>query len=147
MNYNYILKYENFKRELLCSNKEYFTRKDGILKPIVDCLVPSKIETIIININLPKETTRNNGYVPMELFREHYKKNKNGWYQRKESGRDITFPFETKRYYYSKKKLLEECDERIKDYTKNINRAILNAKNKIKEEEERLEKLEDLLLN
>lgn len=147
MNYNYILNYEDFKRELLRSNEEYFTRKDGIPKPIVDCLEPSKIETIIINIHLPKETNRDNGYVPMELFREHYKKGKNGWYQRKESGRDITFPFETKRYYYSKKELLKECDEYIKDYTKYINRAILNTKNKIEEEEKRLKKLEDLLLN
>lgn len=147
MNYNYILNYENLKRELLCSNEEYFTRKDGIPKPIVDCLAPSKIETIIINIHLPKETTRHNGYVPMELFRKHYKKSKNGWYQRKESGKDITFPFETKRYYYSKKELLKKCDEYIKDYTKNINRAILNTKNKIEEEEKRLKKLEDLLLN
>ena len=147
MNYNYILNYEDFKRELLHSNEEYFTKKDGIPKPIVDCLAPSKIETIIINIHLPKETTKNNGYVPMELFREHYKKGKNGWYQRKESGRDITFPFETKKYYYSKKELLKECDERIKDYTKYINRAILNTKNRIEEEEERLKKLEDLLLN
>ena len=147
MNYNYILNYEDFKRELLCSNKEYFTKKDGIPKPIVDCLAPSKIETIVINIHLPKETNRDNGYVPMELFREHYKKGKNGWYQRKESGRDITFPFETKRYYYSKKELLKECDKYIKDYTKYINRAILNTKNKIEEEGERLKKLEDLLLN
>ena len=147
MNYNYILNYEEFKRELLCSNKEYFTKKDGIPKPIVDCLAPSKIETIVINIHLPKETNRDNGYVPMELFREHYKKGKNGWYQRKESGRDITFPFETKRYYYSKKELLKECDKYIKDYTKYINRAILNTKNKIEEEGERLKKLEDLLLN
>ena len=147
MNYNYILNYENFMKELLCSNEEYFTRKDGIPNPIVDCLIPSKTETIIINIHLPKETTRHNDYIPMELFREHYKKGKNGWYQRKESGRDITFPFVTKRYYYSKKELLKECYERIKDYTKNINRAILNAKNKIEEEEERLKKLEDLLLS
>ena len=73
MNFNYILNYEDLKRELLCSNKEYFTKKDGIPKPIIDCLKPSKIETIIINIHLPKETTRNNGYVPMELFKEHYK--------------------------------------------------------------------------
>ena len=147
MNYNYILNYENFKRELLRSNEEYFTRKDGIPKPIIDCLAPSKIETIIINIHLPKETTKHNGYVPMELFREHYKKGKNGWYQRKESGRDITFPFETKRYSYSKKELLKECNKHIKDYAKNINRAILNTKNKIEEEEERLKKLEDLLIN
>lgn len=147
MNYNYILNYEYFKKELLRSNEEYFTRKDGILKPIVDCLAPSKKETIIINIHLPKEITRDNGYVPMELFREHYKKGKDGLYYRKESGKNITFPFKTERYYYSKKKLLKECDEYIKDYTKNINRAILNAKNKIKEEEERLKKLEDLLLS
>lgn len=147
MNYNYILNYEDFKRELLHSNKEYFTRKDGILKPILDCLIPSEKETIIINIHLPETTTRYNDYIPLELFREHYKKCKNGCYQRKESGRDITFPFETKRYYYSKKELLKECDERIKDYTKNINRSILNTKNRIKEEEEKLKKLEDLLLN
>lgn len=147
MNYNYILNYEDFKRELLRSNKEYFTRKDGIPNSIVDCLEPSKIETIVINIHLPEETNKDNGYVPMELFREHYKKGKNGWYQRKESGRDITFPFVTKRYYYSKKELLKECNKHIKDYTKNINRAILNTKNRIKEEEERLKKLEDLLLN
>ena len=147
MDYNYILNYENFKRALLRSNEEYFTRKDGILKPIVDCLAPSKIEKITINIRLPKETNRDNGYIPMKLFKEHYKKSKNGWYQRKNSGRYITFPFETKRYYYSKKELLKECDERIKDYTKNINRAILNTKNKIEKEEERLKKLEDLLLN
>ena len=147
MNYNYILNYEDFKRELLRSNEEYFTRKDGIPKPIVDCLAPSKIETVIINIHLPKETTKHNGYVPMELFREHYKKGKNGWYQRKESGRDITFPFETKRYYYSKKELLKKCNKYIKDYTKCINHAILNTKNKIEEEEERLKKLEDLLLS
>lgn len=147
MNYNYILNYEDFKRELLYSNEEYFTRKDGIPKAIVDCLVPSKKETIIINIHLPKETNKDNGYVPMELFREHYKKGKDGWYHRKESGKNITFPFKTERYYYSKKKLLEECDERIKDYTKYINRAILNTKNRIEEEEERLKKLEDLLLN
>ena len=147
MNYNYILNYEDFKRELLRSNKEYFTRKDSILNSIVDCLAPSKIETITINIHLPKETTKNNGYIPMELFREHYKKGKDGWYHRKESGKNITFPFETQRYYYSKKELLKECDEYIKDYTKNINRAILNAKTRIKEEEERLKKLEDLLLN
>ena len=147
MNYNYILNYEDFKRGLLRSNEEYFTRKDGILKPIIDCLAPSKIETIIINIHLPKETTRHNGYIPMKLFREHYKKGKDGWYHRKESGKNITFPFETERYYYSKKELLKKCDEYIKDYTKNINRAILNAKNKIEEEEERLKRLEDLLLN
>lgn len=147
MNYNYILNYEDFKRELLCSNKEYFTKKDGILKPIVDCLMPSKEEKIIINIHLPEQTNRDNGYIPMELFKEHYKKGKDGWYHRKESGKNITFPFETKRYYYSKKELLKECDERIKDYTKYINRAILNTKNKIEEEEERLKKLEDLLLN
>ena len=147
MNYNYILNYEDFKRELLCSNKEYFTKKDGILKPIVDCLMPSKEEKITINIHLPEQTNRDNGYIPMELFKEHYKKGKDGWYHRKESGKNITFPFETKRYYYSKKELLKECDERIKDYTKYINRAILNTKNRIEEEEERLKKLEDLLLN
>ena len=147
MNYNYILNYEDFKKELLRSNEEYFARKDGIPKSIVDCLAPSKKETIIINIHLPEETDRDNGYIPMELFKEYYEKGKNGWYQRKESGKNITFPFETKRYYYSKKELLKECDKYIKDYTKNINRAILNAKNKIKEEEERLKKLEDLLLN
>lgn len=147
MNYNYILNYEDFKRELLCSNKEYFTRKDGIPKSIVDCLAPSKKETIIINIHLPEETNKNNGYVPMELFREHYKKGKDGWYYRKESGKNITFPFKTERYCYSKKQLLKECDKQIKDYTKNINRAILNTKNRIEEEEERLKKLENLLLN
>ena len=147
MNYNYILNYEDFKKELLHSNEEYFTRKDGIPKPIVDCLAPSKKEKITINIHLPKETNRNNGYIPMELFKEYYKKGKNGWYHRKENGKDITFPFETKRYYYSKKELLKECDEYIKDYTKYINRAILNAKNKIEEEEKRLKKFEDLLLN
>lgn len=83
----------------------------------------------------------------MELFREHYKKGKDGWYHRKESGKNITFPFKTERYYYSKKELLKECDEYIKDYTKYINRAILNTKNRIEEEEERLKKFEDLLLN
>lgn len=147
MNYNYILNYEDFKRELLHSNKEYFTKKDGIPKPIVDCLIPNKEETIIINIHLPKTTNRDNGYIPMELFREHYKKGKDGWYHRKESGKNITFPLKTERYYYSKKELLKECDEYIKDYTKYINRAILNTKNRIEEEEERLKKLEDLLLN
>ena len=147
MNYNYILNYENFKRGLLRINEEYFTRKDGIPKPIVDCLAPSKIEKITINIRLPKVTSRDNGYIPMELFKEHYIKGKDGWYHRKANARYITFPFETKRYYYSKKELLKECDEYIKDYTKNINRAILNTKNKIEEEEERLKKLEDLLLN
>ena len=147
MNYNYILNYENFKRELLRSNEEYFARKDGIPKPIVDCLAPSKKEKITINIHLPKETNRDNGYIPMKLFKEYYKKGKDGWYHRKENGKNITFSFETERYYYSKKKLLKECDEYIKDYTKNINRAILNTKNKIEEEEERLKKLEDLLLN
>lgn len=146
MNYNYILNYEDFKRELLHSNKEYFTRKDGILKPILDCLIPSKKETIIINIHLPETTNRDNGYIPMELFREHYKKDKDGWYHRKESGKNITFPFKTERYCYSKKELLKECNKYIKDYTKNINRAILNTKNRIKEEEERLERYEDLLL-
>ena len=147
MNYNYILNYENFKRELLRSNKEYFTRKNGILKSIVYCLKKKKKEKITINIHLPKETNKNNGYIPMELFKEYYKKGKDGWYHRKENGKNITFPFEIERYYYSKKELLEECDEYIKDYTKNINRAILNTKNKIEEEEERLKKLEDLLLN
>ena len=65
----------------------------------------------------------------------------------KKAEKNITFPFKTERYCYSKKELLKECDEYIKNYTKNINRAILNAKNRIKEEEERLKKLEDLLLN
>lgn len=147
MNYNYILELKRFRTKLQISNKEYFTRKDGILKSIIDCLAPSKKETIIINIHLPEETNKDNGYVPMELFRKHYKKGKNGWYQRQESGRDITFPLKTERYYYSKKELLKECDKRIKDYTKDINRAILNTKNRIEEEEERLKKFEDLLLN
>ena len=148
MNYNYILNYEDFKKELLRSNKEYFTRKDGIPKPIVDCIFsPTKKEKVIINIHLPETTNKDNGYIPMELFREYYKKGEDGWYHRKESGKNITFPFETKRYYYGKKDLLKKCDEYIKDYTKNINRAILNTKNKIEEEEERLKKLEDLLLN
>ena len=147
MNYNYILNYENLKRELLHSNKEYFTRKDGIPEPIVDCLAPSKKEKITINIRLPKVTSRDNGYIPMELFKEHYKKGKDGWYHRKENGKNITFSFETERYYYSKKEHLKECDEYSKGYTEYINRAILNTKNKIEEEEERLKKLEDLLLN
>ena len=148
MNYNYILELKRFKTKLQASNEEYFTRKDGILKPIVDCIFsPTKKEKVIINIHLPETTNKDNGYIPMELFREYYKKGEDGWYHRKESGKNITFPFETKRYYYSKKDLLKKCDEYIKDYTKNINRAILNAKDRIKEEEERLKKLEDLLLN
>ena len=148
MNYNYILNYEDFKRELLRSNKEYFTRKDGIPKPIIDCIFkPAKKEKVIINIHLPETTNKDNDYIPMELFEKYYKKGKDGWYHRKESGKNITFPFKTERYCYSKKDLLKKCDEYIKDYSKNINRAILNAKDRIEEEEERLKKLEDLLLN
>ena len=148
MNYNYILELKRFRTKLQTSNKEFYTKKDNIPNVIVNCIFrPAKKEKVIINIHLPETTNRDNGYVPMELFEKYYEKGKDGWYYRKESGKNITFPFETERYYYNKKQLLKECDEYIKNYTKNINRAILNTKNRIEEEEERLKRLEDLLLN
>ena len=148
MIYNCILELKRFRTKLQTSNKEFYTKKDNIPNMIVDYIFsPTKKEKVIINIHLPETTNKDNGYIPMELFREYYKKGEDGWYYRKESGKNITFPFETKRYYYSKKDLLKKCNERIKDYTKNINRAILNTKNRIEEEKERLKKLEDLLLN
>ena len=148
MIYNCILELKRFRTKLQTSNKEFYTKKDNIPNMIVDYIFsPTKKEKVIINIHLPETTNKDNGYIPMELFREYYEKGEDGWYYRKESGKNITFPFETKRYYYSKKDLLKKCNERIKDYTKNINRAILNTKNRIEEEKERLKKLEDLLLN
>ena len=148
MNYNYILELKRFRTKLQTSNKEFYTKKDNIPNMIINCIFsPTKKEKVIINIHLPETTNKDNGYIPMELFREYYKKGEDGWYYRKESGENITFPFKTERYCYSKKQLLKECDERIKNYTKNINRAILNTKNRIEEEKERLKKLEDLLLN
>ena len=81
----------------------------------------------------------------MELFKEYYEKGEYVWYYRKESGKNITFPFETKKYYYSKKQLLKECNKRIRDYIKNINEAISNAKDRVEKEKERIENLEELL--
>ena len=73
MNYNYILNYEDFKKELLRSNKEYFTRKDGIPKPIIDCIFsPTKKEKVIINIHLPETTNKDNDYIPIELFEKYH---------------------------------------------------------------------------
>lgn len=148
MNYNYILELKRLRTKLQTSNKEFYTKKDNIPNVIANCIFrPAKKEKVIINIHLPQTTNKDNDYIPMELFKKHYKKGKDGWYHRKESGKNITFPFKTERYYYSKKELLKECDEQIEDYTKNINRAILNAKNRIEEEKERLKKLENLLLD
>ena len=146
MNYNYILELKRFRTKLQTSNKEFYTKKDNIPKVIINCIFrPAKKEKVIINIHLPQTTNKDNGYIPMELFEKYYKKGKDGLYHRKESGENITFPFKTERYCYSKKQLLENCNEYIQFYIKNINGSILCAERRIEKEKERIENLEELL--
>lgn len=145
MNYEHINNLKAKKEEILKSKKKTFTRKDlgGLW------VEPTEKRTITIQIKLPTWTSNDNDYIPAELLKKYYRKDKKFGYTLKDNKQQeaskVRIPLEVEQYIYSKKDVLKRLNEVIEGYKEAIQHSCEVAEEKIKEIQERLTRYEKLL--
>ena len=145
MNYEHINELKAKKEKILKSKKETFTRKDiGNL-----WVKPTEKRTITIQVKLPLMTFNYDNYIPDNLFKQYYRKDRRFGYilkdGKQEEASKIRIPLEVTQYIYSKEDVLDRLNEVIAGYKEAIEYGCEVAKKNIKEIQERLAKYEKLL--
>ena len=145
MNYEHINELKAKKEKILKSKKKTFTRKDigGLY------VKPTEKRTITIQVKLPLMTYNSDNYIPANLFKQYYRKDRRFGYILKDSKQEeaskIRIPLEVTQYIYSKEDVLDRLNEVIEGYKEAIEYGCEVAKKNIKEIQERLAKYEKLL--
>ena len=145
MNYEHINELKAKKEKILKSKKKTFTRKDiGNL-----WVKPTEKRTITIQVKLPLMTYNSDNYIPANLFKQYYRKDRRFGYilkdGKQEEASKIRIPLEVTQYIYSKEDVLDRLNEVIEGYKEAIEYGCEVAKKNIKEIQERLAKYEKLL--
>lgn len=145
MNYEHISELKAKKEKILKSKKKTFTRKDigGLW------VKPTEKRTITIQVKLPLMTYNSDNYIPADLFKKYYRKDRRFGYilkdGKQEEASKIRIPLEVTQYIYSKEDVLDRLNEVIEGYKEAIEYGCEVAKKNIKEIQERLAKYEELL--
>ena len=145
MNYEQINELKAQKEKILKSKKKTFTRKDigGLW------VKPTEKRTITIQVKLPLMTYNSDNYIPANLFKQYYRKDRRFGYilkdGKQEEASKIRIPLEVTQYIYSKEDVLDRLNEVIEGYKEAIEYSCKVAKKNIKEIQERLAKYEKLL--
>lgn len=145
MNYEHIKELKAKKEKILKSKKKTFTRKDigGLY------VKPTEKRTITIQVKLPLMTYNSDNYIPANLFKQYYRKDRRFGYilkdGKQEEASKIRIPLEVTQYIYSKEDVLDRLNEVIEGYKEAIEYGCEVAKKNIKEIQERLAKYEELL--
>ena len=145
MNYEHINELKAKKEKILKSKKKAFTRKDiGNL-----WVKPTEKRTITIQVKLPLMTYNSDNYIPNNLFKQYYRKDRRFGYilkdGKQEEASKIRIPLEVTQYIYSKEDVLDRLNEVIEGYKEAIEYSCEVAKKNIKEIQERLARYEELL--
>lgn len=145
MNYEHINELKAKKEKILKSKKKTFTRKDigGLY------VKPTEKRTITIQVKLPLMTFNYDNYIPDNLFKQYYRKDRRFGYilkdGKQEEASKIRIPLEVTQYIYSKEDVLDRLNEVIEGYKEAIEYGCEVAKKNIKEIQERLARYEELL--
>ena len=145
MNYEHINELKAKKEKILKSKKKTFTRKDigGLW------VKPTEKRTITIQVKLPLMTYNSDNYIPANLFKQYYRKDRRFGYILKEGKQEeaskIRIPLEVTQYIYSKEEVLDRLNEVIEDYQEALEYSCKIAKRNIKELQAKLARYEELL--
>ena len=116
MNYEHINELKAKKEKILKSKKKTFTRKDigGLY------IKPTEKRTITIQVKLPLMTYNSDNYIPADLFKQYYRKDRRFGYilkdGKQEEASKIRIPLEVTQYIYSKEEVLDRLNEVIEGY-------------------------------
>ena len=145
MNYEHINELKAKKEKILKSKKKTFTRKDigGLW------VKPTEKRTITIQVKLPLMTYNSDNYIPANLFKQYYRKDRRFGYilkdGKQEEASKIRIPLEVTQYIYSKEEVLDRLNEVIEGYQEAIEYSCKIAKRNIKELQAKLARYEELL--
>ena len=145
MNYEHINELKAKKEKILKSKKKTFTRKDigGLW------VKPTEKRTITIQVKLPLMTYNSDNYIPANLFKQYYRKDRRFGYilkdGKQEEASKIRIPLEVEQYIYSKEDVLDRLNEVIEGYKEALEYSCKIAKRNIKELQAKLARYEELL--
>ena len=145
MNYEHINELKAKKEKILKSKKKTFTRKDigGLW------VKPTEKRTITIQVKLPLMTSNYDNYIPDNLFKQYYRKDRRFGYilkdGKQEEASKIRIPLEVTQYIYSKEEVLDRLNEVIEGYQEALEYSCKIAKRNIKELQAKLARYEELL--
>ena len=145
MNYEHINELKAKKEKILKSKKKTFTRKDigGLW------VKPTEKRTITIQVKLPLMTYNSDNYIPDNLFKQYYRKDRKFGYilkdGKQEEASKIRIPLEVTQYIYSKEDVLDRLNEVIEGYKEAIEYGCEVAKKNIKELQAKLARYEEFL--
>lgn len=145
MNYEHINELKAKKEKILKSKKKTFTRKDlgGLY------VKPTEKRTITIQVKLPLMTYNYDNYIPDNLFKQYYRKDRRFGYilkdGKQEEASKIRIPLEVTQYIYSKEDVLDRLNEVIEGYKEALAHTCENVERSIKELQAKLARYEKLL--
>ena len=145
MNYEHINELKAKKEKILKSKKKTFTRKDigGLW------VKPTEKRTITIQVKLPLMTYNSDNYIPANLFKQYYRKDRRFGYilkdGKQEEASKIRIPLEVTQYIYSKEEVLDRLNEVIEGYQEALAHTCENVERNIKELQAKLARYEELL--
>ena len=145
MNYEHINELKAQKEKILKSKKKTFTRKDigGLY------IKPTEKRTITIQVKLPLMTYNSDNYIPANLFKQYYRKDRRFGYilkdGKQEEASKIRIPLEVTQYIYSKEDVLDRLNEVIEGYKEALAHTCENVERNIKELQAKLARYEELL--
>ena len=145
MNYEHINELKAKKEKILKSKKKTFTRKDigGLY------VKPTEKRTITIQVKLPLMTYNSDNYIPANLFKQYYHKDRRFGYilkdGKQEEASKIRIPLKVEQYIYSKEDVLDRLNEVIEGYQEALEYSCKIAKRNIKELQAKLARYEELL--
>ena len=145
MNYEHINELKAKKEKILKSKKKTFTRKDigGLYAK------PTEKRTITIQVKLPLMTYNSDNYIPADLFKKYYRKDRRFGYilkdGKQEEASKIRNTLEDTQYIYSKEEVLDRLNEVIEGYQKALAYTCENVERNIKELQAKLARYEELL--
>ena len=145
MNYEHINELKAKREKILKSKKKTFTRKDigGLY------VKPTEKRTITIQVKLPLMTYNSDNYIPANLFKQYYRKDRRFGYilkdGKQEEASKIRIPLEVTQYIYSKEDVLDRLNEVIEGYKEALAYTCENVERNIKELQAKLARYEELL--
>ena len=145
MNYEHINELKAKKEKILKSKKKTFTRKDigGLY------IKPTEKRTITIQVKLPLMTYNSDNYIPANLFKQYYRKDRRFGYilkdGKQEEASKIRIPLEVTQYIYSKEEVLDRLNKVIEGYQEALAHTCENVERNIKELQAKLARYEELL--
>ena len=145
MNYEHINELKAKKEKILKSKKKTFTRKDigGLY------VKPTEKRIITIQFKLPLMTYNSDNYIPANLFKQYYRKDRRFGYilkdGKQEEASKIRIPLEVTQYIYSREEVLDRLNEVIEGYQEALAHTCENVERNIKELQAKLARYEELL--